>query len=293
MRRKHKNKNVAGFLALFLGWMGAHKFYLGQKKQGWTFAALWGMAAWVKIPVFRFVWMPIAVLVALVEAVMLFAMDDKRFDEKYNGGESRQKGRDRSTDFERRDQSTDFERPRQEQHRPFPPHRRQRQEQRQVRHTKKAAARQNGFNKSGKEKFADYDYEGAIVEFKKSVETNPADVVAHFNLACAYSLTEKVDKAFYHLELAVAHGFRNSKKIQEHHALAYLRIQPEFESFVENGYRLPRKRKEEAETQEENLLASKPDLLDQLKKLSDLREQGLLTEKEFETKKEVLLQKSQ
>ena len=295
---KKKNKNIAGLLALFFGWFGAHRFYLGQSDRGWTFAVLTGLAMWGgRVPVIgrllAVAWLPVVTVIALVDAVRFFAMDEKRFDKKYNGmADGDFQARD--TDFERGKKDTDFERekPRPKTQRPVPPRRRQHHERRRARHMKKPAARQSHYNKSGKEKFADYDYDGAIEDFEKSVKINPADVAAHFNLACAYSLKENTAKSFYHLELAVAHGFRDFKKIQDHHALAYLRIQPKFEAFVENEYRMPREKetiKKTAKEQGEDLLATQPDLLDQLGKLAEMRKQGFLTEKEFETRKEMLL----
>lgn len=286
---KKRNKHVAGLLALFFGWFGAHRFYLGQNERGGWFAFLTGMALWgARIPVIgrllSVAWIPIAFLIGMIDAIVFFSMDKRRFDEKYNG-----------IPFDRRDRSTDFERtvPETEARRQTTPPRRTTRPHRRPRPAKRTTARQNNHNKIGKEKFADYDYEGAIVEFEKSVQINPADVAAHFNLACAYSLTENVEKAFYHLELAVAQGFNNFKKIQEHHALAYLRIQPRFVPFVQNGYRMPRENTPNTPKEEDDLLATKPDLLDQLKKLAELREQGFLTTKEFEIKKEALMQNAQ
>lgn len=291
-----KNKILAGFLALFFGWFGAHRFYLGQTDRGWLFTFLTGMALFGgRIPVvgrvLALLWIPIVAVIAIVDAITFFAMDHKRFDEKYNGIPNDH--RDRSTDFERKDRSTDFERktqPKQATQQARP-----KQRQRQMNRSQKTGSRQNPYNKLGKQKFAEYDYEGAILDFEKSLEINPSDIAAHFNLACSYSLMENIDKSFYHLELAVAHGFKDFKKIQEHHALAYLRINDDFDPFVKNGYRRPRKNEAPAKEAkpEEDLLSTQPDLLDQLNKLADMRKQGFLTEKEFNVRKEKLLQNAQ
>jgi tetratricopeptide (TPR) repeat protein len=136
------------------------------------------------------------------------------------------------------------------------------------------------------EKFKDYDYFGAIADFKKSLEIAPQDIATHFNIACAYALIEKKEEAFSHLDKAVSLGFRDFQKIKEHHALAYLRIQKEFDDFEENGYRLLASA---AKNNDENLLASQPDLLDRLSKLAELREKGLLTQQEFEDQKQKLM----
>lgn len=64
-----KNKTTAGVLALFLGGIGAHKFYLGKPGQGIAYALL----CWTFIPA----------AVSLVEAILLFSMSDEAFAQKY------------------------------------------------------------------------------------------------------------------------------------------------------------------------------------------------------------------
>ena len=91
--------------------------------------------------------------------------------------------------------------------------------------------------------------------------------------------------AFYHLYKAVENGYKDFNKIQTHDAFAFIRIQDEFEAFVENDYLLTENQKSKVE--EEDLPDS--DLLEKLKKLADLRDNGILTEEEFLTQKEKLL----
>ena len=256
-----KDKNAAGILALFLGWLGFHRFYLGQPGLGTVYLI--------------FCWFPLIWLIAFVDAIVLFSMDQQKFDEKFNKADA-ERYRRRDTDFERRPS--------------------QRYQQRDERATQPAPVqetlRKNGpskpnpYKKTGLEKFKDFDYAGAIEDFEKSIELAPRDIATHFNLACVYSLTENAGKAFHHLDKAVAYGFRDFQKIKEHHALAYLRIQKSFENFEKNGYRLAQK---SVPAEEENLLDTQPDLLDQLKKLGELREKGLLTEQEFADQKKKLL----
>ena len=111
------------------------------------------------------------------------------------------------------------------------------------------------------------------------------DVATHFNLACAYSLNEQADKSFFHLDKAVTYGFSDFPKIKEHDALAFIRIQDEFETFEKNGFRL----QQMLEAPKQDLLSTQPDVLEQLQKLGELKEKGLLTEKEFEIQKKKLL----
>ncbi|HTN77971.1 MAG TPA: NINE protein [Pirellulaceae bacterium] len=64
-----KNKLVAALLALFLGSLGVHHFYLGSSMAGVvTIVACCGLFS----------------LLPLIEAIMLFIMSDAEFDAKYN-----------------------------------------------------------------------------------------------------------------------------------------------------------------------------------------------------------------
>lgn len=64
-----KNKIVAGLLAVFLGGIGAHKFYFGKWFQGLIYLAL----CWTGIPA----------IVALIEGLYYFFMNDEDFQKKY------------------------------------------------------------------------------------------------------------------------------------------------------------------------------------------------------------------
>jgi TM2 domain-containing membrane protein YozV len=66
-----KNKTTAGLLALFFGGIGVHKFYLGQGGSG----VIYLLFCWTLIPA----------LVAFIEALVLFGMNDAAFATKYPG----------------------------------------------------------------------------------------------------------------------------------------------------------------------------------------------------------------
>nr|HQU60776.1 NINE protein [Saprospiraceae bacterium] len=189
-----KDKNVAGILALFLGGFGVHRFYLGQT----------GLGIFYLI----FCWFPVMWIIGLIDAIAFFSMDKENFDRKYNR-QFLSAERRSDTDFDRRNY-----------------HRRERWDNRQARRedrqerrydSRKQQAprpsrppsrpRQNPFKASGIKKYKDYDYNGAIEDFNKALDIEPNDVATHFNLACAYSLNENVEKAFYHLDRAVVNGF--------------------------------------------------------------------------------------
>ena len=218
------------------------------------------------------------------------------FYRMFSGGKDprgdRGKRRSNQRDYRKRD--TDYERPTRRTRNTRPSYERreerstprERQRQRPQRETRSTSRRpkNNPYKKSGMEKYKEYDYKGAIEDFEKSLSVDDADVATHFNIACAYSIMEDKDKAFFHLSKAVALGFSDKEKIKTHDALAYLRIQDEFESFVQNGYKMT-----SGAVPPEEKITQNNDLLEQLNKLAELREKGLLTEEEFVLQKRKLL----
>lgn len=68
----NKSKTVAGLLALFLGGLGAHKFYLGKTGQGILYLI--------------FVWTFIPAIVGAIEGIMYLVSSDEDFQTKYCGG---------------------------------------------------------------------------------------------------------------------------------------------------------------------------------------------------------------
>jgi len=143
----------------------------------------------------------------------------------------------------------------------------------------------NPYKNSGVTKYKDFDYDGAIVDFRKALDIDATDIPTHFNLACAYSLTEQKDLAYQHIDRAISLGFKDLEKIKTHDAFAYIRIQKDFETFEKNGYRLTAK----MDIPQQNADTVDPLLLERLKKLAELRDRGILTEEEFLVQKEKLL----
>ncbi len=267
-----KRKETAGVLALFLGWAGIHRFYLGQVGLGILYALL--------------MFSGISVVLGIIDAIVFLSMDQDTFDIKYNREFYRavRKDREKNDPFKpywhdppRRREAPDFTRAKPQQ-----------LAQREVR-------KANPHKAEGIRKFKDYDYDGAIEEFRKALEIEPNDIATHFNLACAYSINERPEQSFEMLDKAVALGFDDFERIKNHESLAYLRIQPKFEDFEARGFRLtddpapleavavnPAEETEELPGDEDNLL-------EQLKKLGELKEKGLLSEEEFDAQKKKLL----
>lgn len=251
-----RNKTAAGLFALFFGWMGLHRFYLGQ----------------VGLGILYFVFFFISWFFALIDAIVFFAMDEETFNRKYNTNQQ-------------------LVPPIYHQRRPGYPQATARQPVRGGKTPRPTSLElQNPYKSAGIKKYKDFDLEGAIEDFKKGLEIQPNDISLHFNLACAYSLTEQVDKAYAHLDKAVALGFTDFEKIKSHDDLAYVRIQDRFDEFKENGFRLHLPAVEShAEPMEESRETIQDDvLLSQLKRLAELRDRGLLSEQEFIIEKKKL-----
>lgn len=67
-----KSKTVAIVLALFLGGIGIHKFYLGQAGQG----ILYLLLCWTFIPI----------VLSVIDIIIYLTMSEKSFQAKYGGG---------------------------------------------------------------------------------------------------------------------------------------------------------------------------------------------------------------
>lgn len=255
-----KNKTTAGIFALLFGPFGLHRFYLGDRKMGKLYAIATAFLFFASFKMNG----PVVFLmgiISFIDAMLFFSMDREEFNEKYNQR------------FLNRPQVAE---PVAKRHQP--------------RQAAVAAESQNLHKAAGIEKFKDYDYDGALEDFKKSLAVKFDDPAVHFNLACCYSLNERPDPAFFHLTKAVHFGFVDFDKIEKHDGLAFLRTLPEFKDFVKKGYQLHTSATA-TEQPVSDLLAQKPtaqqsgkqqpSLLDQIKRLSELREQGILTEEEF------------
>lgn len=255
MDRNKKDKNIAGIFALLLGGFGVHRFYLEQRGMGIFYLV--------------FCWFPVMWIVGLIDAIAFFSMDQKDFDRKYNKGWL---GAETGSPSRRR------------------PGRRERRKNRRA--NRQQLDKATLLIRSGKEKHLDYDYDEAIEDFQKALRLVPNSVAAHFNLACAYSLVEEADKAFYHLDRAVLYGFDDFERIRTKDDFAHLRVQEDFEAFAKNGYRLPgafaaNKNSTTTTSTQEGDDGSR--LLEQIKALGELRERGLLSEREFAAQKRKLL----
>jgi len=130
---------------------------------------------------------------------------------------------------------------------------------------------------SGLRKYQARDYEGARTDYQAVITLTPLAPNSNFMLAIIFSLQHKKDESFKYLSKAVEQGFSDFEKIQSSPDLQFLRSQPEFKKFAQDGYRLS-ERSQQSE-----------DVISQIERLGKLRQQGLLTEDEFQAQKRKLL----
>jgi hypothetical protein len=130
---------------------------------------------------------------------------------------------------------------------------------------------------SGDSKFSSGDMDGALSDYKKILMRQPNAPTTHFKIACIYSVKSNSEKSFDHLSKAVQIGFTDFQRILSTKELTFLREQQEFHKFAENGYKF------DVPSDIEN------DMISKLERLSQLKEKGILTQKEFEEQKKKIL----
>ena len=132
--------------------------------------------------------------------------------------------------------------------------------------------------KQANKHFKNKNYNEAITIYKKVLALAPKDPVIHSNLAAAYSLTKQKEEAFNHLSKSVKYGYNNFRRITDSKSFEWLRNQPEFNNFVTNGYTFVPD-------------SSDRSYISELKELIDLKEKGIISEKDFETLKNKIIHK--
>ncbi len=288
-----RNKKVAAIIAFFFGIWGVHRFYLGQRFRGILHIGLFIFTMGLTIEEgFPFIMAP--ALLGFIDFILLLAMPKEEFDIKYNKDLQFAPTQQRAF---YREEAPDFRRSRNNFH---------------SGHVAPSHPIVNPFKKSGIEKYKEYDYDGAILDFQKALRVKYEDFAVHFNLSCCYSINESVHQCLFHLDKAMRFGFVELDRIHNHPALAYVRTNELFERFVENGYSLidPKQQaaqpeavkatteeKEEEELEDfsamiDNEVPKQKSLLEQIVRLGELREKGILTDEEFQQQKQNLLETS-
>jgi class 3 adenylate cyclase/TM2 domain-containing membrane protein YozV len=258
-----KLKNIAALLALILGMWGAHRFYLGKKFLGIVnFAAFFiGMAFTIEE---GFPWILVALgILSVIEAALFFVMPQVEFDAKYNSGVP-------TTQKENKKEK--------------------KQEKKKSGETSQGRKSRGGYLIKGA--FIAYragDYEKAKKYFEDALQYDYNDPQTHFMLACCYSLAKDAKQSYFHLASAVDFGFQEFEEIYHNEALTWLRSQPDFDFFVQNGYR----QIAHLTPPQKDLLEEKSyydtTVLDKIADLGELLERGVISKDDFELQKKELL----
>lgn len=203
-----KKKWVVFLLAFFFGLFGIHRFYLGQRLRGFAHLGVFIAAAFLNLIPDEAV--GVLAIIGFIDSMIFLAMPRADFDTKYNASIVKKQQEQAAA---RQAEALDPKRILREQ---FAQH----------------LDRSVNLHRN-------YDYAGAILWLNKALEIQYHAPEAHFLLARCYSFSENIEKALYHLDLASAFGLENlEKRIRTEDDLSYLRIQPQFEVFAQNGYRL-------------------------------------------------------
>ena len=76
------------------------------------------------------------------------------------------------------------------------------------------------------------EYEHALDQYRRALEIEPKNSIAHYNVACSYARMKKVDEALDALELAVKHGYRDVGWMEKDADLDNLRDAPRYKALV-------------------------------------------------------------
>ena len=277
-----RNKTTAALISLIAGTFGVQFFYLGRI----------GLGVLMCLLTFNG-YFQVAAFIGFINFIILLTKSDEEFNRKYNKEtwkaqqrqnnygdyEAQQREQQRASqeareqrraqEHQAKEQTREQNREARDRMRPTAPPQYQKPNQKPNQKPQQSSVSQKESLKQGAlAKFKDFDYQGAIDDFGMALAIDQADVAVHWNLSCCYSLTEQKELAFYHLQKTTELGFKDYDKIKTHDALAFLRVQPEFETFARNGFKM-------TEDMEHS------DILQQLKDLTTRRANGLISEKEF------------
>ncbi len=270
-----KSKTTAAILALFFGGFGAHRFYLGQWIQGLLY--------------FLFIWTFITPIIAVIECIVFLTMSEMKFNMKYNPHYvmAMNAGGQQQTQTTVVINNTNTQGDNANVGAAAPTEASQPDNTQQTPRLSMNQDKKNPFKISGDKKYTNYDFDGAIIDYKKALNVNSKDFDAHFKLSCLYSIMENPDSAYLHLSKSVEHGFVNLDEIKTNDHLSFLRSQPTFDNFVANGYKLSNTPQLEAAGAKTLNLSD--EVISRIEKLAEMKDKGLITEEEFAGQKSKLL----
>jgi tetratricopeptide (TPR) repeat protein len=122
-------------------------------------------------------------------------------------------------------------------------------------------------------------FEEALEKYQTSLAYSDKAPTSHIRLAWVYSMKKDASNAYNHLIRAINDGFTDFKQVSESKYLGYLREQPQFKALVTNGYKdtPPATRQPMSKVED-------------LERLAQLAEKGVLSKEEFEAEKKRVLE---
>ncbi len=258
-----KSKIVASILALLLGMFGVHRLYLGKRFLGIVNFAGFFFALLITIEE-RMPWFLVGLaILSVVDAILLAVMPQSEFDAKYNSGHSSAKNGGKFRKLFHKGKEGDA--------------------------TQTRKSRGSMIIKDAFIAFRSGDFNLSKKYFEDALQYDYNDPHTHFMLSCCHSMAKDAKQAYFHLASAVDFGFQEFEEIYRNEALIWLRSQPDFEVFVNNGYR----QVAYLSTPKPDLLESKSyydaTVLDRIADLGELLERGVISKGDFESQKKELL----
>ena len=251
---------MATVFAVAFGWVGVHRFILGQWQLGLAHVFLFvvSIANFEGHFLGESPWTSLSALAAYATAVWWFRMPEDEFAERYL----------ESVDDEAEDVEGKY----------LPG--------KAVPHPKvKSRRARRKILASAKTRHEGFDYQGAAELYEEALDLDLSDGDSRVYAARCYSLLEDGDAAYRHLRKAVQLKATNLDLVLEDEGFAWLRTRPDFEVRRRNGYLATSVLEENPKA----LGGPQHNILDQLEQLGRLRERGLLDEEEFAREKRRLL----
>ena len=267
---------MAALFALAFGWVGVHRFTLGQWPWGLAHIFLFvvsmavadDLLGWDITP-----WMTLSALVGYYDAFRWWRMSDEEFADRYLEVDEEHDGA-----------------------LPAGPVRGKYLRGQSAPHPRVLSAKaRRGVLASAKTAYDAFDYQAAADLYEQALDLDLHDGESRVLAARAYSLLEDRDAAYRHLAKAVQLRATNLDLVDADPDFAWLRTQPDFAVRRRAGYLVPAAAPWDANPQDAvtpGAPALPPpggNVLDDLERLAALRERGVLDETEFAREKARLL----
>ena len=268
---------MATLFALAFGWIGVHRFTLGQWHYGLAHIFLFivsmavadDLLGWDITP-----WMTLSAAIGYYDAYRWWRMSDEAFADKYLELNEEPDGKPVTSKPVAGKYLNGTVAP----------------------HPRVLSAKaRRAVLASAKTAYEAYDYETAAEHYEQALDLDLHDGESRVLAARAYTLLEDRDGAYRHLAKAVQLRATNLDLVDADPDFAWLRTQPDFAARRRAGYLVPERapwslNPQSAVTPEAPALPSPgANVLDDLERLAALRERGVLDETEFAREKARLL----